>query len=62
MQGEEQEGEEDNFVDAWRYDIEEFNAADIPDAEDHQGPVVFHRAKWDSYNRVNLCTNLPKIF
>jgi len=57
----ESEGGAQNFIDSWRYDIEEFNAADIP-VEDHQDPVVFRRAKWDSYNRVNLCTNLPALF
>ena len=58
----ESEGGAQNFIDSWRYDIEDFNAADIPDVEDHQGPVFFHGAKWDSYNRVNLCTNLPRLF
>ena len=59
-QDQESEAGGQNFIDSWRYEINEFNVSDIPDAKDQ--PVVFERAKWDSYNRVNLCTNLPKLF
>ena len=57
----ESEGEVQNFIDSWRFHVEEFSCADIPD-EGAAGPVVFTRAKWDAYNRVVMCTNLPKIF
>ena len=50
-----------NFIDSWRFVVEEFNSSEIPD-EGGSGPIVFTRAKWDAYNRVQMCTNLPKLF
>ena len=50
-----------NFIDSMRFVVEEFNSSEIPD-EGASGPIVFTRAKWDAYNRVQMCTNLPKLF
>ena len=50
-----------NFIDSWRFSTEEFSSSEIPD-DGAPGPVVFTRAKWDPYNRVIMCTNLPKLF
>ena len=51
-----------NFVDAWRYDIQEFDAMDIPVVEGQDASVIFTGLTWDSYNRVMLSTNQKKLF
>ena len=60
------EGESDgggqNFIDAWRFDVKEFDAVDVPVAEGSDARVVFTSITWDSQNRVLLCTNQHKLF
>lgn len=51
-----------NFVDAWRYEIQEFDAMDVPVVEGQDASVIFTGLTWDSYNRVMLSTNQKKLF
>ena len=37
-----------NFIDAWRYEIEEFDAMDVPTAEGDHAIVKFTSLTWDS--------------
>jgi len=58
------EGGHNNFIDAWRMDIQEFDANDVPTDDNDGGDahVIFNSMNWDSHNRILLCTNQKKLF
>ena len=51
-----------NFIDAWRFEIEEFDAVDVPVSDDNDARVSFTSLTWDAQNRILLCTNQRKLF
>ena len=58
----ESDGGQNNFIDAWRFEIEEFDAMDVPVVEGNDARVEFTSLTWDSQNRIFLCTNQKKLF
>ena len=44
----EREGGQTNFIDAWRFNVEEFDAGDVPVAEGGDARVSFTSCTWDS--------------
>lgn len=58
----ESDGGTNNFIDAWRFEIEEFDAMDVPVVEGNDARVEFTSLTWDSQNRIFLCTNQKKLF
>lgn len=61
-QDDQSEGGQNNFLDAWRFEEEEFDAGDIPVMENGDPKVYFTSLTWDSQNRILLCTNQDKLF
>ena len=53
----ESDGGQNNFIDAWRFEIEEFDAMDVPVVEGNDARVEFTSLNWDTHNRIFLCTN-----
>lgn len=48
--------------DAWRLETSEFSVGDIPIIDpDHSDPIVMVSLKWDSFGRVQLCTNTNQL-
>lgn len=43
----------------FRYEISEFNAADVTSLDGN--PVIFTSFKWDMWNRIHICTNQTQI-
>jgi len=50
------------FIDAWRFDVQEFCAMDVPADEGTDGRIEFTAMTWDRWNRILLCTNQKKLF
>jgi len=61
-QGADSDGDGTNFIDAWRYEVEEFDAMDVPVVEGNDARVSFTALTWDSQNRIMLSTNQKKLF
>ena len=58
----ESDGGQNNFIDAWRFEVEEFDAMDVPVVDGNDARVEFTNMTWDIQNRVFLCTNQKKLF
>jgi len=63
MQDQDNEGAmQEELVDAYRLDVEEFHAADVPIPDEQVDPITFTSLKWDAYNRVHVCTNTMNLY
>lgn len=56
------EGNYNTLVDAFRLECRDFSVANIKIPEDYNGTVNMTSLKWDPFGRVYLCTNLHTIF